>query len=465
MKRISGLLMAVLLLAVMACGGSDTVARAPLSSAKAITAYSISGVAGTIDEAGKTIDVTMPFGTNVTGLVAIFTTTGSSVRVGAAMQVSGTTANNFTNPVVYTVTAANSSVVNYTVTVSVPIINLPKTGQTVTYSPGDDGQLQKGIAWPSPRFTAGTGAEVGCVTDNLTGLMWQQNANFDGQRTWQEALDYIANDANSGGGLCGHTDWRLPNINELESLAHAGQADNAAWLNHTDQGFLNVQADFYWSSSTHPGSSGSAWGVNMMYGDALLAKVKSSAQYVWPVRAGQGGTISLPRTGQAVCFDAGGDVIDCAGTGQDGDLQKGVAWPSPRFTVSGEIVRDNLTGFIWTKDGFAPGPSVCDPGVNKSWQTALDYVACLNSEMYLGHNDWRLPNKKELRSLINYNQVNSGVWLNNEGFTNAQGYYYRSATTRAGNPDAVLFVHLSDGYVNGYDKSTPFSVWPVRAGQ
>ena len=89
------------------------------SSAKAITAFSLNGVAGTINETGKIIAVTMPFGTSVTSLVATFTTTGASVKVGSTVQINGTTANNFTSPVTYTVTAADASTQDYTVTVTV----------------------------------------------------------------------------------------------------------------------------------------------------------------------------------------------------------------------------------------------------------------------------------------------------------------------------------------------------------
>jgi hypothetical protein len=92
------------------------------ASAKAITAYSIAGfpaVAGTINEAAKTIAVTVPFGTNVTALVAAFTTTGENVKVGATVQTSTATANNFTAPVAYIVTAADASTATYTVTVTV----------------------------------------------------------------------------------------------------------------------------------------------------------------------------------------------------------------------------------------------------------------------------------------------------------------------------------------------------------
>ena len=57
---------------------------------------------------------------------------------------------------------------------------------------------------------------------------------------------------------------------------------------------------------------------------------------------------------------------------------------------------------MWTEDGNAPGPAACDPGAAKTWQEALDYVARLNANAYLGHVDWRLPNRNELRSLVNY---------------------------------------------------------------
>ena len=95
------------------------------NSAKAITAFSFQGlspaVTGTINEAAHTIALTVPFGTNVTALVATFTTTGASVKVGATLQVSGTTANNFTSPVTYTVTAADASTQAYSVTVTVAL--------------------------------------------------------------------------------------------------------------------------------------------------------------------------------------------------------------------------------------------------------------------------------------------------------------------------------------------------------
>ena len=94
-------------------GGDDFT----FSSRKEITTYSLNGVAGTIDETRKTIAVTMPVLTNITSLAATFTTTGASVTIGTTAQESGVTANNFTSPVTYTVTAVDGSIVTYTVTV------------------------------------------------------------------------------------------------------------------------------------------------------------------------------------------------------------------------------------------------------------------------------------------------------------------------------------------------------------
>jgi hypothetical protein len=102
-----------------------TVTVAP-SSAKSITAFSFRSVNNsqlTTDVIavinGTSIAATVPYGTNPTSLIATFTTTGQSVTVGATTQVSGTTTNNFTNPVSYVVAAADATTKTYTVTVTV----------------------------------------------------------------------------------------------------------------------------------------------------------------------------------------------------------------------------------------------------------------------------------------------------------------------------------------------------------
>jgi uncharacterized delta-60 repeat protein len=119
MKKIFMLLAAVLIMVITGCTGSS---EAPLlSSEKAITAFSLNGCFGKINEAGKTITVSLPRGTDLTKLVATFTTTGASVKVGSTVLISGTTAIDFyiTNPVTYTVTAEDSTTQDYTVTETV----------------------------------------------------------------------------------------------------------------------------------------------------------------------------------------------------------------------------------------------------------------------------------------------------------------------------------------------------------
>jgi formylglycine-generating enzyme required for sulfatase activity len=97
-----------------------TVTVAP-NPAKALTAFSFTSPAatGTINEAAKTVAVTVPYGTNVTALIATFTSTGASVKIGSTVQTSGVTANNFTNPATYTVVAADASTQDYVVTVTI----------------------------------------------------------------------------------------------------------------------------------------------------------------------------------------------------------------------------------------------------------------------------------------------------------------------------------------------------------
>jgi hypothetical protein len=86
---------------------------------KDITSFSFTSPAATGVITGTNIAVTVPFGTNVTSLVANFTTTtGASVKVGSTAQVSGTTANNFTNPVTYRVTTTDATTKDYTVVVT-----------------------------------------------------------------------------------------------------------------------------------------------------------------------------------------------------------------------------------------------------------------------------------------------------------------------------------------------------------
>jgi hypothetical protein len=169
---------------------------------------------------------------------------------------------------------------------------VPKTGQTTKYADGDDGDLQKGVAWPNPRFTDNSD---GTVTDNLTGLIWLKNANCWGTRSWASALTNANGLAN---GQCGLTDdssagdWRLPNLRELHSLLHCGVADPAlpdtAGTGQWTEGnpFSGVQSETYWSSTTSASSPGGAWRVYLKRGNSGTAS-KDDSYYVWPVQGGE----------------------------------------------------------------------------------------------------------------------------------------------------------------------------------
>jgi hypothetical protein len=86
--------------------------------------------------------------------------------------------------------------------------------------------------------------------------------------------------------------------------------------------------------------------------------------FVFVPFAAFGGEVDLPHTGQTTCYDEGGDVIACPGTGHDGDVQAGVAWPFPRFTDNGNgTVTDHLTGLIWLKNADCFG--------QRTWSQAL----------------------------------------------------------------------------------------------
>jgi hypothetical protein len=158
---------------------------------------------------------------------------------------------------------------------------VPKTGQTESYAPGDDGDLEIGTAWPALRFTDN---EDGTVTDNLTHLIWLKDANCFGAKNWTDALSDCSTLSN---GECGLTDgslvgdWRLPNVRELHSLMDYGETNPPLPSGHP---FTGVQPDHYWSSTTVAPYTSNAWFVAMTRGHITYTYSKGYLFYVWPVR-------------------------------------------------------------------------------------------------------------------------------------------------------------------------------------
>jgi len=124
---------------------------------------------------------------------------------------------------------------------------------------------------------------------------------------------------------------------------------------------------------------------------------------------------------------------------------------SSRFStaepVSGEpVVTDSVTGLIWQKT-YA---------TNKTWQQALAYCESLS---YGGHSDWRLPNKKELMSLVNYERFNPASDFPDmplSGFWSSSTYVYGT--------DYAWPVDFSTGYVGSNNKTSGSVARCVREG-
>ncbi len=144
------------------------------SSAKAITAFSLAGVTGTINETDKTIAVTLPLGTGVTALVAtFFTTKGASIAVGATTQISGSSMNDFTNPLSYTATAADGTTVNYTVTVVVPTeFDLLRDNAEIAMKLGEAAEKRVRDKWKNLEWTKSSDRkiDIGSYVDDPNGL-------------------------------------------------------------------------------------------------------------------------------------------------------------------------------------------------------------------------------------------------------------------------------------------------------
>jgi hypothetical protein len=222
------------------------------SPAKAITAFSFQGldpaVVGVVNEGTHTVALTVPFGTDVTHLVATFTTTGASVKVGSTTQVSGTTANDFTSPVTYTVTAADTTTQAYVVTVTSTL----KIGDTYgggivayIYQSGDPGYVAGethglivtggdliglGIRWDngSTQTVGTTSTALGTGSANTDAIIAVQGP---------VATSYAAGLARAytGGG---HSDWYLPSKDELHKAYLNKAAIGGSW-----------DSRYYWTSS------------------------------------------------------------------------------------------------------------------------------------------------------------------------------------------------------------------------
>lgn len=113
------------------------------------------------------------------------------------------------------------------------------------------------------------------------------------------------------------------------------------------------------------------------------------------------------KTGQTTCWDTLGTVVTCAGTGQDGELQRG----EPRAYVDNGngTIKDNRTALTWEK--LCNDGSIHDKDATYTWGPAFtDKIAMLNTPpCFAGFCDWRLPNRFELETLVNLGATKPAV--------------------------------------------------------
>jgi len=159
----------------------------------------------------------------------------------------------------------------------------------------------------------------------------------------------------------------------------------------------------------------------------------------------------VAKTGQTISYR----------TGDDGYYEKGVASPSPRFTENGDgTITDNLTGLMWAKDANLTG--------SMNWSDAIDYANNLSLGSYecgASYIDWRLPNVKELQSLIDFSNTFPALTTGHP-FSNVISSFYWTSTTSAYDTGSAVAVLLVFGNVSsdGDKTSNLLRVWPVRGG-
>jgi len=204
--------------------------------------------------------------------------------------------------------------------------------------------------------------------------------------------------------------------------------------------------------------------ATMVFCMAMEAIPAQAADRVVVVPLGGQRGAPVAKTGQTTSYR----------TGDDGDLQKGVSVSGRFKDHNNGTVTDGLTGLIWLKDGQCLEFFQNDPksAANaRSWAEAIDSANKLASG-YCGLNDsskagdWRLPNWKELGSLIDLGQVNPAMPEDCPlAASTTMFFYYWMSTTYAVSVNSAWMVNFNNGNDSTSDKSNNHYVRPVRGGK
>lgn len=149
-------------------------------------------------------------------------------------------------------------------------------------------------------------------------------------------------------------------------------------------------------------------------------------------------------------------------------LQAPAAWAALNITGDQKIVVDSATGLQWDRCYLGQSAAYCDtmPSSNYTWADAQKKVAALNAQAggYKGHNDWRLPNLKELASLVKMDVSSPAIDPAAFPGTPPLGNFW-SSTSFAAMPTSAWFVNFEGGTTQASPKSNAYNVRLVRSGQ
>jgi hypothetical protein len=278
------------------------------------------------------------------------------------------------------------------------------------------------------------------VRDNVTGLIWEAKKNKDNVKDYSNSHDadnlytwYDSNSDTNGGdagtsdeygrdtegfinalnesNYGGFSDWRLPTVKELQSISNYGRSTPRIDTAY----FPNTKTSYYWSSTTLAYKTDYAWSMYFHIGYDSYSHYKSDNHYVRAVRAGQSGA-----------FD--NLVINGDGT-----------------------VTDPSTGLMWQQSSASE---------TKTWASALSYCEDLDLADYT---DWRLPNIKELFSIVDFTRWHPVI--DTVHFPDTQSSRYWSSTIDAYDTVYAWYMDFNYGYGSSYSKSNYGYVRAVRAGQ
>jgi hypothetical protein len=127
----------------------------------------------------------------------------------------------------------------------------------------------------------------------------------------------------------------------------------------------------------------------------------------------------------------------------------------PRFLPYDDVVADTASGLMWPRDAALSVFPL-------SWGEALEFVGEANAEGTLGFHDWRLPNRRELLSLLCYDRINPALPAAHP-FANVFPGYYWTSTTCCRLPTQAWYIHLGGARVYKGMKHGACMVWPVRS--